>query len=90
MLVGAAEDAARTQDPAFAKVQMDKAKLAGFDMTIVDPRTAFATPERFPDAPVIAGEQRRAADYWSTADRAEHSRRVSEARKRGIAARAIA
>jgi xanthine dehydrogenase accessory factor len=30
------------------------AKLAGFDMTIVDPRTAFATPERFPDVPVIA------------------------------------
>lgn len=30
------------------------AKLAGFDMTIVDPRTAFATPERFPDTPVIA------------------------------------
>ncbi|MDB5509269.1 MAG: xanthine dehydrogenase accessory factor [Hyphomicrobiales bacterium] len=29
-------------------------KLAGFDMTIVDPRTAFATPERFPDTPVIA------------------------------------
>jgi xanthine dehydrogenase accessory factor len=30
------------------------ARLAGFDMTIVDPRTAFATPERFPDVPVIA------------------------------------
>ena len=30
------------------------AKLAGFDMTIVDPRTAFATPERFPDVTVIA------------------------------------
>jgi xanthine dehydrogenase accessory factor len=25
------------------------ARIAGFDMTIVDPRTAFATPERFPD-----------------------------------------
>jgi xanthine dehydrogenase accessory factor len=24
------------------------------DMTIVDPRTAFATPERFPDVPVVA------------------------------------
>jgi hypothetical protein len=31
MLVGAAEDIARAQDPSFAKVQMDKAKLAGFD-----------------------------------------------------------
>jgi xanthine dehydrogenase accessory factor len=30
------------------------AKLAGFDVTIVDPRTAFATPERFPDVRVIA------------------------------------
>jgi xanthine dehydrogenase accessory factor len=29
-------------------------KLAGFDMVIVDPRTAFATPERFPDVDVIA------------------------------------
>ena len=30
------------------------AKLAGFDMTIIDPRTAFATPERFPDVTLIA------------------------------------
>jgi xanthine dehydrogenase accessory factor len=30
------------------------AKIAGFDMTIIDPRTAFATPERFPDVPLIA------------------------------------
>jgi xanthine dehydrogenase accessory factor len=30
------------------------AKLVGFDMTIVDPRTAFATPERFPDAQLLA------------------------------------
>ena len=30
------------------------AKLAGFDTTIVDPRTAFATRERFPDVAVIA------------------------------------
>lgn len=29
------------------------ARLAGFDLTILDPRTAFATPERFPDVPVI-------------------------------------
>jgi hypothetical protein len=31
MMVGAAEDVARTQDPAFAKAQMLEAKLAGFD-----------------------------------------------------------
>jgi len=30
------------------------ARLVGYDVTIVDPRTAFATPERFPDVPVIA------------------------------------
>jgi xanthine dehydrogenase accessory factor len=30
------------------------AKLAGYDVTIVDPRTAFATPERFPDVKLIA------------------------------------
>jgi xanthine dehydrogenase accessory factor len=30
------------------------ARIAGFDATIVDPRTAFATPERFPDVPVLA------------------------------------
>lgn len=30
------------------------AKLAGFDVTIIDPRTAFATPERFADVELIA------------------------------------
>ncbi len=30
------------------------AKIADFDVTIIDPRTAFATPARFPDVPVIA------------------------------------
>jgi xanthine dehydrogenase accessory factor len=30
------------------------ARLAGYDVTIIDPRTAFATPERFPDVPLIA------------------------------------
>ncbi len=30
------------------------AKLLGYDVTIVDPRTAFATSERFPDVRVIA------------------------------------
>ena len=30
------------------------AKGLGLDATIVDPRTAFATPERFPDVPVLA------------------------------------
>lgn len=30
------------------------AKLAGFDMTIIDPRTAFATAERFPGVSLLA------------------------------------
>ncbi len=30
------------------------ARLLGYDVTIVDPRTAFASPERFPDVRVIA------------------------------------
>jgi len=30
------------------------ARIAGFDMTVIDPRTAFATPERFPDVALIA------------------------------------
>jgi xanthine dehydrogenase accessory factor len=30
------------------------ARILGYDVTIVDPRTAFATKERFPDVPVIA------------------------------------
>jgi xanthine dehydrogenase accessory factor len=30
------------------------ARLAGYDVTIVDPRTAFASAERFPDVKVIA------------------------------------
>jgi xanthine dehydrogenase accessory factor len=30
------------------------AKLAGFDLTIVDPRTAFATGDRFPDVTLLA------------------------------------
>ena len=30
------------------------ARVAGLDVTIVDPRTAFATPERFPDVALLA------------------------------------
>jgi xanthine dehydrogenase accessory factor len=30
------------------------ARIAGLDPTVIDPRTAFATPERFPDTPIIA------------------------------------
>lgn len=30
------------------------ASLLGYDVTVVDPRTAFATPERFPEVPLVA------------------------------------
>ncbi len=30
------------------------AAIAGFDLSVVDPRTAFATPERFPNTPLFA------------------------------------
>ena len=30
------------------------ATIAGFDVTIIDPRTAFATPERFPNVDLVA------------------------------------
>ena len=30
------------------------ARIAGLDVTVIDPRTAFASPERFPDVAVIA------------------------------------
>jgi xanthine dehydrogenase accessory factor len=30
------------------------ARIAGFDVTIIDPRTAFATSERFPDVSLLA------------------------------------
>lgn len=30
------------------------ARIAGLDPVVIDPRTAFATPERFPDCPIVA------------------------------------
>lgn len=30
------------------------ARISGFDMTVIDPRTAFATPERFPGVAMLA------------------------------------
>lgn len=37
-----------------SQVLAPMAALAGYDMEIIDPRTAFATPERFPDVPLFA------------------------------------
>lgn len=36
-----------------AEFLIPMARLAGFDITIVDPRTAFATSERFPDVEIV-------------------------------------
>ena len=43
--------------PTYGAIKIDQdpiAKLLDYDVTIVDPRTAFATPERFPDVKLIA------------------------------------
>jgi xanthine dehydrogenase accessory factor len=37
-----------------AQVLAPMARLAGFEVTIIDPRTAFASSERFPDVELIA------------------------------------
>jgi len=37
-----------------SQVLAPMARLAGFDMTIIDPRTAFATADRFSDVALIA------------------------------------
>ncbi len=34
-----------------AQALVPMARIAGFDVTVIDPRAAFATPERFPDLP---------------------------------------
>jgi xanthine dehydrogenase accessory factor len=36
-----------------AQALIPMAKLAGFEVTLVDPRTAFATPERFPGTRIV-------------------------------------
>ena len=37
-----------------SQVLVPIAQSLGYDVTVVDPRTAFASPERFPDVPLIA------------------------------------
>jgi xanthine dehydrogenase accessory factor len=36
-----------------AQFLLPMARMVGHDVTIIDPRTAFATPERFPDANIV-------------------------------------
>ena len=44
------------------------ARLCGFEVTIIDPRTAFATPERFPDT-VLCGKWPETAFLQTAPDR---------------------
>jgi xanthine dehydrogenase accessory factor len=59
------------------------AKLLGFDVTIVDPRTAFATPERFPDVPLLAEWPETALpklklDHWTAFVALTHDPKIDD------------
>ena len=59
------------------------AKLLGYDVVIVDPRTAFATPARFPDVPLIAewpdtALPRLGLDHWTAFVALTHDPKIDE------------
>lgn len=59
------------------------ARIAGFDVTLVDPRTAFATPERFPDVrllPVWPDEAlaEHPLDRWSALVALTHDPKIDD------------
>jgi len=59
------------------------AKLLGYDVTIVDPRTAFATPERFPDVPFLAewpdtALPKLGLDHWTAFVALTHDPKIDE------------
>jgi xanthine dehydrogenase accessory factor len=59
------------------------AKLLGYDVMIVDPRTAFATPERFPDVPLFAEWPDTAfpkvgLDHWTAFVALTHDPKIDE------------
>jgi xanthine dehydrogenase accessory factor len=59
------------------------AKLLGYDATIVDPRTAFATPERFPDVPLVAewpdtALPKLGLDHWTAFVALTHDPKIDE------------
>jgi xanthine dehydrogenase accessory factor len=74
------------------------AKLLGYDVVIVDPRTAFATPERFPDVKLIAEWPDAALPplardcfyIGALGSRKTHARRVERLKAQGIGEDAIA
>jgi xanthine dehydrogenase accessory factor len=59
------------------------ARLVGFDVAIVDPRTAFATPERFPDVPLHAEWPETALpklmlDHWTAFVALTHDPKIDD------------
>lgn len=59
------------------------ARLLGFDVTIVDPRTAFATPERFSDVPLLAEWPETALpklklDHWTAFVALSHDPKIDD------------
>ena len=59
------------------------ARLVGFDVTIVDPRTAFATPERFPQVPLLAEWPETALpklklDHWTAFVALTHDPKIDD------------
>ena len=59
------------------------AKLLGYDVVIVDPRTAFATPARFPDVPLVAewpdtALPRLGLDHWTAFVALTHDPKIDE------------
>jgi xanthine dehydrogenase accessory factor len=60
------------------------ARLLGFDVTIVDPRTAFAAAERFPDVPLLAEWPETALpklelDHWTAFVALTHDPKIDDA-----------
>jgi xanthine dehydrogenase accessory factor len=58
-------------------------QLLGYDVTIVDPRTAFAPPERFPDVPLLAEWPDQALpkiglDHWTAFVALTHDPKIDE------------
>jgi xanthine dehydrogenase accessory factor len=59
------------------------ARLVGFDVAIVDPRTAFATAERFPDVPLHAewpetALPKLALDHWTAFAALTHDPKIDD------------
>jgi xanthine dehydrogenase accessory factor len=66
-----------------SQVLAPMAKMLSYDVAIVDPRTAFATPERFPDVPLFAEWPDQALpkiglDQWTAFVALTHDPKIDE------------